>query len=81
MLTNRNKDMNVKEELLNVVRDYMDAPESEIDTSVGLKYSGLNSYAVLAMVSAIEDRFDVSISDETLRSFNTLDDIISYLER
>ena len=73
--------MNVKEELLNVVRDYMDAPESEIDTSIGLKYSGLNSYAVLAMVSAIEDRFDVSISDETLRSFNTLDDIISYLER
>ncbi|MBO4499435.1 MAG: acyl carrier protein [Bacteroidaceae bacterium] len=71
--------MDKKSELISIVKDYVDVPANEIDTSLGLKFIGLNSFVVLSMVSAIEDRFNVSIPDSKLMEFKTLDDIIEFL--
>lgn len=72
--------MNVKEELLSIVTDYIDTPIDKIDTSVGLKFIGLNSFVVLSMVSEIENHFNISIPDSKLPEFGTLDDIVKYIE-
>lgn len=71
--------MNVKEELLDIVTEYIDTPKDMIDTSVGLKFIGLNSFVILSMVAEIEEHFNISIPDTKLPEFNTLDDIIQYI--
>lgn len=71
--------MDTKSELISIVKDYVEIPENEIDTTLGLKFIGLNSFVVLSMVSEIEDHFNVSIPDSKLMEFKTLDDIIAYI--
>ncbi len=72
--------MDIKKDLLEIVTDYVEMPAQEIDTSVGLKFIGLNSFVILSMVSAIEEHFNISIPDDSLSGFNTLDDIIRFIE-
>lgn len=71
--------MDIKQELLDIVKDYVDVPVGEIDTSLGLKYVGINSFVVLSMVSNIEEHFSISIPDSKLMEFATLDDIIEFI--
>ncbi len=73
--------MDVKEELLDIVTEYIDTSKDKIDTSVGLKFIGLNSFVMLSMVAEIEEHFNISIPDTKLSEFNTLDDIIRYIEQ
>ncbi|MCQ2074499.1 MAG: acyl carrier protein [Bacteroidaceae bacterium] len=73
--------MDVKEELLDIVTEYIDTPKDRIDTSVGLKFIGLNSFVTLSMVAEIEEHFGISIPDNKLPEFSTLDDIIGYIEQ
>lgn len=72
--------MDIKKDLLEIVNDYVEMPAQEIDTSVGLKFIGLNSFVILSMVSAIEEHFNISIPDDKLSGFNTLDDIVRFIE-
>ncbi|MCQ2178398.1 MAG: acyl carrier protein [Bacteroidales bacterium] len=71
--------MDIKQELLDIVKDYVDVPVGEIDTALGLKYVGINSFVVLSMVSNIEEHFNISIPDSKLMEFATLDDIIEFI--
>ena len=71
--------MEIKEELLDIVTEYIDTPKDKIDTSVGLKFIGLNSFVILSMVAEIEEHFNISIPDTKLKEFNTLDDIVNYI--
>lgn len=71
--------MDIKQELLDIVKDYVDVPAGEIDTSIGFKYVGINSFVVLSMVSNIEEHFGISIPDSKLMEFATLDDIIAFI--
>lgn len=74
--------MDIKAKLLTIVDDYVDIDAAHIDTSKPLKFAcGINSFVMLAMVSAIEEEFDVRIPDEKLYEFKTLDDIIEFLEK
>lgn len=72
--------MSVQTDIIELLTDYVDTPAAEIDTTVGLKYLGLNSYVTLSLITAIEDKFGISIPDEQLTKFETLDDIIKYIE-
>lgn len=72
--------MNIKEELLDIVTDFIDCPREEIDTTVGLKFIGLNSFVTMSLISAIEEHFNTAIPDIKLSEFKTLDDIVRYLE-
>jgi len=73
--------MEVRNELIGIISDYVEIPADSIDTSENLKFSaGLDSFATLSMISSIEDRFNLSIPDSKLAEFKTLDDIIGYVE-
>ena len=73
--------MDIKNELLDILCDYVDVAKESIDTSEPLKFaSGLDSFVLFSFVSAIEDHFNIVVPGEKLRSFDSLDDIIAYLE-
>ena len=73
--------MDVKKELLEIVAEYIDSHASEIDTSTGLKFIGLNSFVTFSLIAAVEEHFCISIPDRKLKEFQTLDDIISFIEQ
>ena len=73
--------MDIKKELLDVVCEYVDVPAEKIDTSEGLQFAGLDSFALLSMVSAIESKFGISIPNEKLSELKTLDDFIALIQQ
>ena len=61
------------------------APASELDEDTNLFAVGLDSVAIVNVLMALEERFDVELPDELLsrRSFSsigTLEDIVSSLQ-
>lgn len=73
--------MDVLNETLDLITEYVDIPREEIDITTGLKFAGLNSYAVFSLVGDIESHFGISIPDEDLKSFNTISDIVKFVEK
>jgi len=74
--------MNVREEVLKIVTEYVEIPAESIDTAEGLKFaSGLDSFGILSMIAAIEEKFDIKVPDAKLLEFKTLDDIIKFVEQ
>lgn len=69
----------IKKELLQIAKEYIDSPLDGIDTSANLKYLGLNSFVAAAMINEIEEHFGKPIPDSKLYGFKSLDDIIAFL--
>lgn len=75
-------DMSTKEEILDIIREYVDLPAEEIPTGEAFKMAaGMDSFIFIAMVGSIEERFGIRIPNSDLLGFNTLDDIIAYVDR
>lgn len=73
--------MEIRKELLEIVSEFVDMPADEINTAEGFKLScGLNSFVLFSMVSTIEEKFGISIPNDALAGFRTLDDIIAFVE-
>ena len=73
--------MNIKAELIDLVREYVDVPAEQIDVNESLKFAtGLDSFVMFSLIGSIEDHFQVSIPNEKLLEFKTLADIIKFLE-
>lgn len=74
--------MNTKTEILEILGDYVDTPVDEIDTSLGFKFSaGLDSFALLSFIGAVEDHFGIAIPNDHLSEMKKLDDIITFVDR
>ena len=72
--------MNVKNEFLDILQDYVDFPVNEIHTDEPFKAaSGVNSFVFIEMISSVEDHFGIRIPNSDLLGFNTIDDIINYI--
>ena len=50
-------------------------PEAEISSDLGI-----NSLELADFVLICEDKFDISISDDDIRGFITVNDVVEYLE-
>lgn len=72
--------MDIKKDLLDIVCEYVDLPAEKINTSEGLQFAGLDSFALLSMVSSIESKFGITIPNESLRTLKTLDDFIVLIQ-
>lgn len=73
--------MDTREVLLDIIREYVDVPADEINTNQAFKTAmGVDSFIFMAMISSIEERFDLSIPNSDLLTFKTLDDIIAYID-
>jgi len=73
--------MSAKEQVLDIVSEYVNIPTEEIRLDEPFKMSGeINSFVFLSMISAIEERFGVTIPNSRVAEFKTLAQIISFLE-
>ena len=73
--------MDVKKEFLAILQDYVDFPVEEVNTEEAFKAaSGIDSFVFIEMIAAIEDHFGISIPNADLKGFNTISDIIRYIE-
>lgn len=73
--------MDTKIQLLDIIQDYVDCPVEEIGTDEAFKATvGVDSFIFIEMVGSIEDRFGISIPNSDLKKFNTLNDIITYID-
>lgn len=73
--------MSTKDQILDIISEYVDVPIEEINLDEPFKLSGeINSFVFLSMISAIEERFGISISNRQMAEFKNLTQIISYLE-
>ena len=73
--------MDTRSEILEILGDYVDVPVSEIDTSLGLKFSaGLDSFVLLSFIGAVEDHFGISFPNDSIARMSNLDDVISYVD-
>ena len=69
----------LKEVFKNVVSD--DADVSEITEQTGLFTDlGMNSIAMLYMALAVEDEFGISFTNEDFTSFQTVGDVLKFIE-
>lgn len=74
--------MDIKAQLIEIVQDYIDFPASEIDPKVPLRtVAALDSFVLIELIASIEDRFCISIPNEDIKGFKTLEDMILYLEK
>jgi len=74
--------MNVKNEFLDILQDYIDFPVNEIHTDEPFKaVSGVDSFVFIEMISSVEDHFGIRIPNSDLVAFKTVDDIVGYIER
>ena len=69
---------NVKQFLVDELRVNPDDVKPEAELAGDL---GINSLELADLVYLCEERFDVIIDDEDLHNFNTVGDIVSYLEK
>lgn len=72
---------NTRDQLLDIIRDYIDVPLDEIHTDQAFKTAmGVDSFIFMALIASIEERFGLSIPNADLLGFQTIDDIIAYVD-
>jgi acyl carrier protein len=54
--------------------------EQEFDASTQLKDLKMDSLDIVQVIIAMEQEFDIEISDEDVQKFHTFGDVISYVE-
>ena len=73
--------MNIREELLDIMKDYTDGRITEVKPDDVLTSDlGLNSFELFDLVCIIEEKYNISIPDRILPSLVTVKDIVTYLE-
>ena len=78
---NYNVTMNAKTDILSILQDYIEAPVEEIATDMPFKaVASIDSVMLIELIATIEDHFGVTISNTDLVGFNTIDDIVAYVE-
>jgi len=69
------------ETVVEIYRDLTGDYETQINPKTKINELSLSSLGIAQLVCEIEDRFDIEISAKDLRSFKTVQDIVSYLEK
>lgn len=72
--------MNIEQTFYDVLQDFVDFPVSELDTALPIHYAAdLNSFMLIQLATALEERFSIRISSQDLQGIPSADDILAYL--
>lgn len=73
--------MAVYEKIKQLIVDELSVDESKISPEARLVEDlGADSIDAVELIMKVEDEFNVQISDETLQSIKTVNDLVAYLE-
>lgn len=71
----------IKEKVLKIVAEELNLSEDKVTLDARLAEDlGADSLDAVELIMALEDEFDIQISDEAAQSIKTIGDIITYLE-
>ena len=69
------------EKVRTIIADVCQMPEEEITEQTNLTADlGLNSFELVNLIIAFEDAFQIEVADDELDRFETVADILTYLE-
>ena len=69
------------EKVRTIIADVCQMPEEEITVQTNLTADlGLNSFELVNLIIAFEDAFHIEVADDELDRFETVADILTYLE-
>ena len=69
------------DKLQKIYNDITGTDELVLTTKIKLKDLKLSSLGLIQLVCAIEDEYDIEISNSSLKSFKTVKDVVEYLEK
>ena len=73
--------MNIREELLEIIKDYTNGRITEVNPDDVLTSDlGLNSFELFDLICIIEEKYNISIPDRILPTLVTVKDTVEYLE-
>ena len=65
----------------NVITDYVELNPDDLTAETSLRGDlGLNSFILINLITAIEDEFDVEISEKSIKDISNLGDLANYIE-
>jgi len=72
---------NTQEKLKRIICEYVDVNPEQIDINMDLKFDiGLDSFGLISLICAIESEFNVHIPDSMCSKFNTLLDMVAFID-
>ena len=72
---------NIENTLKEIIGRYAEDEIATLNSNANLQFDiGLDSFSLVSMVGEIETTFDISIPDEELSQFSTINDVVGYIE-
>ena len=72
----------IREKVIEIVVDQLDAKPEDVDESKSFTEDlQADSLAIVELVLALEEKFDVKIPDEEVKNLKTVGDAVAYIER
>ena len=70
------------DKLTAIIREYMDDNSIEVtESTILIADLGLSSFDLVQLASIVEDELDVEIPDRMIKTFKTVGDVISFLDK
>jgi acyl carrier protein len=80
-LTNKEKNMAIEEKVKQIVAEQLGVDEGQVtETASFMDDLGADSLDTVELVMALEEEFDIEISDEDAEKIQTVKDAISYVK-
>ena len=71
----------MREQINEIIRGCISNSDAELTEELSLTTSGvINSLEFISVVAAIEEKWDIEISDRAMEGFRTLGDVYRYVE-
>lgn len=68
------------DKLKNILNSYTEMPVEEIEPGSAIRDFGLTSFDIMNIVADCEEEFGIQIPDREIRTFQTVSDILIFLE-
>ena len=73
--------MSVEEKVRSILLDILDISEADLTPDAALRtHLGASSVDLVEVVAALENEFDLDVSDEEAQTMSSLADIVKYIE-
>lgn len=70
----------IVDKIVGIIREQKTLPEVSLAGDAALSEAGIDSLDALSILFALEETFNIRISDDQARSIKTLDDMVTIVE-
>ena len=81
MTANEEIDMSIENKVIEIIADNLDVPVAEVTPEKSFDDLGADSLAVVELVMAFEDEFDIEVEEEDAQSLLTVKQTIDFLTK